>query len=204
MLNYKELSNEELLSAIICERQGEEISSKLLKEFPSLPYVLVEATEEELLQVKGIGIKRVNQLKAVHELAKRLYTLPCHTGHIIRCAQDIANLLIPEMKFLKKEIFKVMLLNTKNRIIEITDISVGSLSASIVHPREVFTVAIKRSASAVCFIHNHPSGDPEPSIEDIETTRRLVSSGDILGIKTIDHIVVGDGRYVSFRERSLI
>lgn len=204
MLNYKELSNKELLSTIICERQGEDISSKLLEEFPSLPYVLVEATEEELLQVKGISIKRVNQLKAVYELAKRLYTLPCHTGHIIRCAQDIANLLIPEMKFLKKEIFKVMLLNTKNRIIEITDISVGSLSASIVHPREIFSVAIKRSAAAVCFIHNHPSGDPEPSIEDIETTRRLMSSGDILGIKTIDHIVVGDSRYVSFRERSLI
>jgi DNA repair protein RadC len=204
MLNYKELSNKELLSAIICEHQGEEVSSKLLEEFPSLPYILVEASEEELLQVKGIGIKRANQLKAVCELAKRLYTLPCHTGHTIKCPQDIANLLMPEMRFLKKEIFKVILLSTKNRIIEISDISIGSLTSSIVHPREVFSVAVKRSASSICFIHNHPSGDPEPSNEDIETTRRLMSSGDVLGIKVLDHIVVGDGRHVSFKECGLI
>lgn len=204
MLNYKELSTKEILSAIICERQGEDISSKLLEEFPSLPYMLVEATEEELLQIKGMGIKRVNQLKAVYELAKRLYTLPCHTGHIIKCPQDIANLLMPEMKFLKKEVFKAILLSTKNRIIEIPEISIGSLSSSIVHPREVFSIAVKRSASCICFIHNHPSGDPEPSNEDIETTKRLVSSGDVLGIKVLDHIIIGDGRYISLKERGLI
>lgn len=204
MLNYKELSNKELLSTIICERQGEDISSKLLEVFPNLPYVLVEASVEELLQVKGVGTKRVMQLKAIYELAKRLYTLPCHTGHTIKCPQDITSILMPEMRFLRKEVFKVVLLSTKNRVVEIPEVSVGSLSSSIVHPREVFTTAVKRSASAVCFVHNHPSGDPEPSSEDIETTRRLVSSGEVLGIKVLDHLVIGDGRFVSFKERGLL
>jgi DNA repair protein RadC len=204
MLNYKDLSNKELLSTIICERQGEDISTKLLKEFPSLSYLLIDSAEEELLQIKGIGIKRVKQLKAIYELAQRLYTLPISTGQTIKCPQDIANLLMPEMRFLKKEVFKVVLLNTKNRVIEVVETSVGSLSSSIVHPREVFSVAVKRSTSAIRFIHNHPSGDPEPSSEDIETTKRLVSSGDVLGIKVLDHIIIGDGRFISLKERGLI
>jgi DNA repair protein RadC len=106
-----------------------------------------------------------------------------------------------EMRHHKKEIFKIILLNTKSQVIKCFNISVGSLNSSIVHPREVFSEAVKVSCSAVIFAHNHPSGDPEPSREDIETTKRLVNAGDILGIKVFDHIIIGDNSYISLKEK---
>lgn len=109
-----------------------------------------------------------------------------------------------DMRHLKKEVFKTILVNTKNQLIKLVNVSTGSLNASIVHPREVFSEAVKAGASAVIFIHNHPSGDPDPSMEDIETTRKLVDAGNILGIKVLDHIIIGDGIYISLKEKGLI
>jgi DNA repair protein RadC len=204
MSDYNQLSDSELISTLICEKAGGVVSSSLLEEFNSLPAMLVEASEEELSAIKGMGVSRVKQLKAAYELARRLFYQPPSKQTYIRKAQDVADICIPVMRYLKREVFKVIFLNTKNGIIHIEDVSIGSLNSSIVHPREVFSLAVKRSASSVVFIHNHPSGDPEPSIEDIETTKRLMSSGDVLGIKILDHIIVGDGRYISLKERGVI
>ncbi len=125
-------------------------------------------------------------------------------AYVVKSPADVAALLMPDMRYLRKEQFRLILLNTKNMLIEVKTVSEGSLTASIVHPREVFSIAVKRSCSAVLCVHNHPSGDPEPSREDIETTRRLVSVGEILGVKVLDHIIIGDGRYISLKERGLI
>ena len=108
------------------------------------------------------------------------------------------------MRYLKKEVFKGILLNTKNHVLKSTNISIGSLNSSIVHPREAFSDAMKCGISSIIFAHNHPSGDTEPSKEDIEITKRLVEAGEILGIKVLDHIIIGDGRFLSLKERGWI
>lgn len=204
MFNYEAMSNDELISAIIGGNISKEITKKLMNEYADLPCLLAESTEQELLQIKGIGIKRSQRIKACYELAKRLYTKPSNTTTTIKSPQDVSNLMMPEMRFLKKEQFNIILLNTKNHVIEIKTVSVGSLSSSIVHPREVFAMAVKRAASGIILLHNHPSGDPEPSREDIETTNRLVNAGNILGIRVLDHVIIGDGRFISLKEEGLM
>lgn len=159
---------------------------------------------EQLKQVKGIGRVKAIQIKAVLELSKRIATSDGMVHHIIKSAYDVSNLMMEEMRYLKKEMFKALLLDTKNQIIKTVDVSIGSLNSSIVHPREVFSEAIKCGCNSIIFVHNHPSGDPTPSTEDIQTTQRLESAGNILGIKVLDHIVVGDGRYVSFKDKGII
>ena len=201
---YENLSDKELLKILVAERPGENVSEKLLITFTSLPRVLADSSEEELLEIKGIGRKRASQLKACFELAKRLYTRQQSLSRLIKSPEDVANLLMPEMRYLQHEHFKVVILNTKNFVIDIMTVSIGSLNSSIVHPREVFKWAVKRSASGLVCVHNHPSGDPEPSREDIETTSRLVDAGNIVGIKVLDHVIIGDGRYISFKERGLM
>ena len=109
-----------------------------------------------------------------------------------------------EMRYLTKEHFKIAILDTKNQIISIENISIGNLNASIVHPREVFNIAIKRSANSIILVHNHPSGDPTPSTEDINITHRLIDAGNIIGIKVLDHIIIGDNKYISFKQKNII
>jgi len=159
---------------------------------------------EQLKEVKGIGRVKAIQIKAALELSKRIATSDGIVHHIIKSANDVSNLMMEELRYLKKEMFKAILLDTKNQIIKIVDVSVGSLNSSIVHPREVFSEAIKCGCNSIIFVHNHPSGDPTPSTEDIQTTQRLEAAGNILGIKVLDHIVVGDGRYVSFKDKGII
>lgn len=204
MFSYDQMSDKELLGILIGERKGELVSETLMKEFTTLPDLLVNSIEEELMKVKGVGSMRARQIKACYELARRLQMKRAANIHTIRSPQDAADLLMHEMRYLKKEVFKIILLNTKNHIISIEDISVGSLSSSIVHPREVFAPAVKRSASGLIALHNHPSGDPSPSHEDIETSKRLVQAGDVLGIKTLDHVIIGDGRFISLKEKGII
>lgn len=108
------------------------------------------------------------------------------------------------MRYYKKEHFKVLLINAKGKIMEERDISVGDLSSTLIHPREVFCQAVKRSAASVLFVHNHPSGDPAPSPQDLDTTRRLVESAEILGIHVLDHIIIGDGTYISLKSKGLM
>ncbi|NLV36303.1 MAG: DNA repair protein RadC, partial [Clostridiaceae bacterium] len=160
---------------------------------------------QELRKTKGIGKVKALQIKAVMELSKRVSTSQINKDRVvIRSPVEISSLLMEEMRHLQKEVFKIVMLNTKNHIIKHLNISVGCLNSSIVHPREVFSEAVKVGCSALLLVHNHPSGDPGPSTEDIETTQRLINAGSILGIKVLDHIVIGDGRYISFREQGLM
>jgi DNA repair protein RadC len=109
-----------------------------------------------------------------------------------------------DMRYYKKEYFKIILLDTKNKVIDIITISIGSLNSSIVHPREVFLEAVKKSSASIILLHNHPSGEVQPSREDINITQRLIEAGDIMGIKVLDHIIIGDGTYLSFKEENII
>lgn len=168
-----------------------------------LSYV-AEAGLEELSKIKGIGLAKSVQLKAAVELGRRIATYTNSDKITIHSPIDVKNLLMEQMRFLEKEYFKAILLNIKNHVISVEDISVGSLNASIVHPREVFKTAIKRSSASIILAHNHPSGDPTPSREDIQITKRLVEAGKIIGIEVLDHVIIGDGVFLSFKEKGII
>lgn len=157
-----------------------------------------------LCQVQGIGPAKAAQVIAAFEIGKRLFAQPSESKPAFRTSSDVAGYYIPLLRNLKKEVFKCALLDTKNRILKDITVSEGSLTASIVHPREAFGPAIRDSAAAVIFIHNHPSGDPTPSPDDIEVTHQLVEAGNIIGIKVLDHIIVGEGRWISFVEEGII
>ncbi|MBM7872250.1 DNA repair protein RadC [Clostridium pascui] len=205
MCNYENLSNRELLKLMVMERSTESTIDDLLKKFPSLPALLLDADESELKSIKGIGEKKAQQIRAISELIKRLYN-EAYTNNTYKISQplDCANLVMAELRYLKQEILKVVLLNTKNIVIDVITVSMGSLNSSIVHPREVFLQAIRKSAAFIIVCHNHPSGDPNPSQEDINITKRLKECGKLLGIDLLDHLIIGDGKYISLKERELI
>ena len=136
---------------------------------------------------------------AAVELGKRIASKPVQKGMKIQDDEDVAKLFMEEMRGLKKEVFKAVLLDSKGGVISVETVSVGELGSTIVHPREVFSQAVKKSAAAIVFVHNHPSGEPMPSGEDIATTNRLIECGELLGIRVVDHLVIGDGRYMSLR-----
>jgi len=161
---------------------------------------LAQCGIEELCAVPGVGEAKAAQLKAALELGKRALAGPLTQGTKITSSRDLFIHYHPTLRDLRHEIFKVILLDAKHAIMRDTTVSEGSLTLSIVHPREVFTLAVKESAAAVIFLHNHPSGDPTPSQEDRVLTARLVSAGEVLGIRVLDHLVIGGGRYVSFAD----
>jgi len=161
-------------------------------------------TIEELCQIDGIGESKACQLLAAIELGKRVKQPSVIRKTKITSPSDIVNYFSAELSALNVEKFIVVLLNTKNEIINWEIISIGSLNASIVHPREVFNRAIKRSASSILVIHNHPSGHVDPSREDISITERLSEVGKIVGIPLVDHIIIGKGRHYSFKEENLL
>ena len=204
----KSLSNSELIAVIIRTGSKGDTAIQLAERIISLDDrgigFLSDATIEELTDVKGIGNCKAAQLLAAIELGKRISAYKKEDNIRISCPNDIADLLMEEMRYLKKEYFKIAILDTKNQIITIENISIGNLNSSIVHPREVFNMAIKRSANSIILVHNHPSGDPTPSSEDINITNRLIEAGSILGIKVLDHIIIGDNKYISFKERNII
>lgn len=138
------------------------------------------------------------------ELSRRVFSRTPEKQHLIKSPQELAAYLEGDMRYLKKEIFVCVHLNTKNVVIRKETISIGCLNSSIVHPREVFSNAVKHSVSGVILCHNHPSGDPQASPEDIDTTKRLVDAGNILGIKVFDHVIIGNGEYVSLKEKGFI
>ena len=162
---------------------------------------LAQCGIEELCAIPGVGKAKAAQLKAALELGKRALAGPLIKGTKITSSRDLFTHYHPTLRDLRHEIFKVVLLDAKHAIMRDATVSEGSLTLSIVHPREVFTLAVKESAAAVIFLHNHPSGDPTPSPEDRVLTARLVSAGEVLGIRVLDHLVVGDGRYVSFADQ---
>ncbi len=159
---------------------------------------------EELAAVRGMGLAKASKLLAAMELGKRIATTPRADRTKIESTGDVVQIFMEQMRYHKKEFFNALLLNAKGGILAVQTVAVGDLSSSIVHPREAFTQAVRRSAAAVIFIHNHPSGNPKPSPQDIEVTHRLCETGKILGIHVLDHIIIGDGTYVSMKEKKII
>lgn len=202
------LSNAELLAILIATgtRDGSAImlANKILSLEKNGISNLVHCTIEELSQIPGIGTAKSSQIVAAIELGKRIATKPKEKRINVKAPKEVADLFMEEMRYLKREFFKVLLLNTKNEILSIEDTSIGNLNSSIVHPREVFCNAVKKSAASIIVIHNHPSGNPMPSQADINTTTRLVEAGKILGISVVDHLIIGDGNFVSLKEKMLM
>lgn len=202
------LSNAELIAVIIRTGYGEDtaldLAHRLLSMDRSGISFLSHAEIEEMTSIRGIGICKAAQIQAAIELGKRISANIGEEKVKVDSPLVIVELLMEEMRYLKKEYFKTIILDTKNHIISIENISIGNLNASIVHPREVFNIAIKRSANSIILVHNHPSGDPTPSTEDINITHRLIDAGNIIGIKVLDHIIIGDNKYISFKQRNII
>ena len=156
---------------------------------------------DELCRVRGVGAAKAAQLKAAIELGKRALAAPLSTGTRIGSSADVFHAYHSRLRDLKQECFLLILLDAKHAVLRDVTVSQGSLTMSLVHPRDVFAPAIKEAAAALIVLHNHPSGDPEPSQEDRALTARLSAVGDTLGIPLLDHLVIGDGRYVSFADR---
>lgn len=202
------LSNDELLAILLrTGTRGEnviELSKRLLIELNGLDGLL-NVSYEEASKIKGIKKVKACQIIAMMEIFNRVRTLKSKSDEIkISSPKDISTLLINEMANLKQEVFKLILLNTKNIVISTKDIFKGTLNSSIVHPREVFKEAIQRGSVNIIVCHNHPSGDPSPSKEDINITIRLKECGRIMGIELLDHIIIGNNKYVSLKEKGII
>jgi len=200
------LSNAELLAILLRTGTKEEsaisLAHRILVQEQGLRY-LADINVEQLSSIKGIGKAKAAQIKAAIELGKRLAAFEPAADKPLKCPQDVAALLMEEMRYLKKEHMKLVLLNVKCNLISVEEISVGSLNASIVHPREVFNPAIRKSSASIIMVHNHPSGDPAPSSEDISITARIAEAGKLIGIELVDHIIIGDGKYISMKEKGL-
>jgi len=200
------LSNAELLAIILRTGTRDDnvvnLCNRILRDYTLSQ--LSRAGVAELSRIHGIGPAKATQIAACFELARRLEAHRDTPKPRIRSPEDANRILAPKLRNLKKETFKALYLDTKNQLIREETISIGSLDASIVHPREVLKTAIQESAAAIILAHNHPSGDPTPSRQDIEITKRLIESGTIMGIEVIDHIIVGDGRYVSMKEKGVL
>lgn len=184
------LSNQELIAILLRTGTREEsvlhLANRVLIYFEQL-HELKHATIEEVVSIKGIGEVKATQLLAAVELGRRLAQKQVNERFTIRSPQDAATYLMPDMTSLNQEHFVVLFMNTKNQVIHKQTIFIGSLNASIVHPREIFREAVKRSAASIICSHNHPSGVPTPSPEDIEVTKRLQEAGYIIGIELVDH-----------------
>ena len=166
---------------------------------------LKKASIAQLCEIRGVGRVKAIQLKAAVELGSRMTRLgKDNNRYKITSPDDIKIIYMEQLRHLTKEIFMVLALNTRNEVIRELRISIGSLSETIVHPREVFSEVIKEPAASVILIHNHPSGDPDPSGNDKKTTRRLVEAGKILGIKILDHVIIGNRNIFSFKENGLM
>ncbi len=162
------------------------------------------AAVAELRAVKGIGPAKTAQLKAGLEIGRRMGQIKWEAGHTLGSSQEVYRHFRERLEKEKREIFYVVLLTNKNRKIREVKVSEGSLTASLVHPREVYNPVIRESAAAVIFVHNHPSGDPAPSPEDLEITRRLKEVGEVMGVRVLDHVVIGRERYFSFSDRGVL
>lgn len=191
-----------LLAESLCEKQGSYMIEELFQRFP-LASDLIGATEQELRTVKGIGKGKSRQILALLKLSKA-FAKPIRDPFIIRSPQNVFELLAPDLSHLQQEHFVCLFLNTKNHLVASEVISKGTLNAAIVSPREVFRMAIKRASASIVCVHNHPSGDPSPSQEDIALTQRLVTAGEVIGIEVVDHVVIAGHRFYSLKEKGLM
>ena len=198
------LSNREILAILLrTGSRGENVlalAERILADAGGLAG-LGRMTVQELAQIHGMGTAKSSTLKAALELGRRLASVDPMSRPIIQSPQDVAHIVMEEMRFLDREHFRVVSLSTKNQVLGISSISVGSLNSSLVHPRECFKEAIRRNSNSIILVHNHPSGDSTPSKEDIEVTKRLVSGGKVLGIEVLDHVIIGDKCFTSLKEQ---
>ncbi|WP_445669150.1 RadC family protein [Niallia sp. FSL W8-0635] len=201
------LANHELIAILIQTGSKNEsvltLANKLLIHFDGLR-LLKDASLDELKAIKGIGTAKAIQLMAAIELGRRVSNLEFTDRYCIRSPEDAAKYMMNEMRFLSQEHFVCLYLNTKNQVMHKQVVFIGSLNASIVHPREVYKEAFRRSAASIICLHNHPSGDPSPSREDIEVTKRLVECGKIIGIDLLDHIIIGENKFISLKEKGYV
>lgn len=202
------LTNRELLAVLLGsgtpDRNVLEIADDILTMGEGGIRNLTDCTPEELCRIRGMGRAKCCTILASVELGKRIATARPSSRLSVRSSDEVAGLYMERLRYEKKEMFMCLLINVKGEIIEDAVVSVGDLCSSPTHPREVFAKAVRRSAGSVIFVHNHPSGDPEPSQADIETTGRLEEAGRILGIPVLDHIIIGDGKYVSLKARGIL
>ncbi len=201
------LNNAELIAILLRTGiQGENVlamSSRLLTRFKGLDG-LGRSTFAELCAERGLSEAKACQLMAALELGRRFISLAPQDRAVIHSPQDVANLLQAEMSVLEQEHLRVLLLNTKNQVLNTVEVYVGNVNSSIVRPSEVFRPAVRDNAPSIIVVHNHPSGDPTPSPEDVAITRDLAAAGKLLSIELLDHVVIGDGqRYVSLNEKKL-
>ena len=198
------LSNAELLAIIIKSGTREESSISTAQKILSMKNknsdnlrFIQDMSIEEFMSIKGIGKVKAIQLKAVCEIAKRISRPIENTKVQIKCPQDVANLLNDELKYEKRELVKVIILNTKNIVMKVTDICLGTENSAILKPRDALIDAVKMGAPKIILVHNHPSGDPTPSSEDINFTNRLIQASSVIGIELLDHVVIGDSKFES-------
>jgi len=204
------LNEHELLAIILGQGTRDtsalELANQLLSTYEGLRQ-LQKASLEELIQVKGVGSAKAASIKAAFEIGRRV-SKGVETRFLIKSPEDVTQfvkqILIQEMRDYDREHFMVLYLDRKGGLIVKEDISIGGLHSSIVHPREVFKTAVKRSAASMILAHNHPSGDPAPSREDIDITRRLIEAGHIMGIEILDHVIIGENTYCSLKEKGLL
>ena len=200
------LSTAELLAIILRTGLGGEnvlaLATRLISKYKGLPG-LARASFAELQAEKGLGKAKTAQIKAALELGRRMLLAAPEDRFAVRSPADVAQLLMAEMAHLEQEHFRVLYLDTRNRLLGTETVYVGSLNASHIRVGEVFRDAVKRNCAAIIVVHNHPSGDPTPSPEDVEVTRQLVKAGDLVDVEVLDHLIIGLQRFISMRERGL-
>jgi len=200
------LSNSELLAIILRTGTASEnvlgLGARVLVRFGGLAG-LARASFGELCAERGIGEAKAAQLKAALELGRRLVTTQPEERAVVRSPQDVANLLMADMGLLDQEQLRIVLLNTKNQVISVPEVYRGSVSTSLIRVSEVFREAVRENCPAIIVVHNHPSGDPTPSQEDVQVTEQMVNAGRLLDIEVLDHLIIGQQRYVSLKEQGL-
>lgn len=200
------LSTAELLAILLrVGSQGESVinlATRLLVRYQGLSG-LAKASFSELEAIKGLGPAKVTQVKAAFELGRRLLVAAPEERPQVRSPADAANLVMMEMSFLDQEHLRLVLLDTKNRVLDIPTVYIGNLNTSVIRVGELFRYALRVNCAGMIVVHNHPSGDPAPSPEDVRVTERIVQAGHMLDIDVLDHIVIGDHRFVSLKERGL-
>jgi len=205
-LGADKLSDTELLAILLrvgsSGKSAVDMARELINQYETFRNIDSRSFAE--LRRKGLGIAKIAQIKAAIEIGRRFLKEKNLSKVKIKTSQDIVGYFIPYLRDMKKEVFKVVLLDGKNKIIKDVTISEGTLTKSIVHPREVIKEAVTESAAALVLIHNHPSGEPQPSQDDIEITDRIISACEVVGIRILDHIIIGDNNYFSFFNEGLM
>ncbi len=194
-----DLPDEKLLQAFLFKN----VACSLIAEYGSVYEVVMHASLDELAGIAGIGKAKIQKIECLRELIRRLYQAKIENITTIRCPKDIFEYMA-DMQHIKQEQFRIIILNTKNRVIRQKIISQGTINMALVSPREIFNAAIKTMAASIVLVHNHPSGDPSPSVQDKQLTEIIVKAGNIIGISVVDHIVIGRNRYCSFKEEGWI